>query len=99
MPRIGLAFRPAEKWVLRIGGGWFDNIEHLNNWTILNLMPPKSGSLVSNAITDAFQTIPIANADGSNSNLPTRKFRHGTTILTLSDPFVAKNPPATAVVM
>jgi outer membrane receptor protein involved in Fe transport len=38
MPRLGLAFRPHEKWVLRIGAGWFDNIEHLNNWTILNLM-------------------------------------------------------------
>jgi outer membrane receptor protein involved in Fe transport len=30
MPRVGLAFRPAKKWVLRAGAGWFDNIEHLN---------------------------------------------------------------------
>ncbi len=45
MPRVGIAYRPREKWVFRIGGGWFDNINHMNTWTILNLMPPKSGSL------------------------------------------------------
>src|SRR6266566_1883796 len=99
MPRVGMAYRPGDKWVVRVGGGWFDNIEHLNNWTILNLMPPKSGSLVSNAITDAFQTIPIGNADGSTTNVPTRKYRDGTTILTLSDPFLSKTPPPTAVLM
>jgi hypothetical protein len=82
-----------------VGAGWFDNIEHLNNWTILNLMPPKSGSLVTNAITDPFQTIPIGNADGSTTNFPTRKFRDGSPILTLSDPFLAKTPPPTAVLM
>jgi hypothetical protein len=94
-----LAYRPTDKWVVRVGAGWFDNIEHLNNWTILNLMPPKSGSLVSTTITDAFQTIPVGNADGSTTNVPTRKFRDGTAILTLSDPFQSKTPPPTAVVM
>ena len=48
MPRIGIAFRPWDKWVLRAGAGWFDNINHLNTWTIFNLMPPKSGSLLFN---------------------------------------------------
>src|SRR5262249_7465904 len=98
-PRIGLAFRPSEKWVLRAGAGWFDNIEHLNNWTILNLMPPKSGSLVSQAVTDAFSTIPITNADGSTTNAVTRIFRAGSPILTLDDPFQSKTPPPTAVLM
>ena len=36
MPRIGIAFRPSEKWVIRAGGGWFDNIQHLNTFTIFN---------------------------------------------------------------
>ncbi len=31
MPRIGIAYRPSDKWVFRIGGGMFDNINHLNN--------------------------------------------------------------------
>ena len=58
-----------EKWVFRVGAGWFDNIEHLNNWTILNLMPPKSGSLVTQSVTDAFSTIPVSNADGTTTNV------------------------------
>jgi hypothetical protein len=99
MPRVGLAYRPTEKWVVRVGAGWFDNIEHLNNWTILNLMPPKSGSLVTQQVTDAFQTIPVSNADGSSTNVATRIFRAGVPVVTLSDPFQAKTPPPTAVVM
>jgi len=46
MPRIGIAFRPTDKWVIRTGVGWFDNIQHQNTFTILNLMPPKAGSQV-----------------------------------------------------
>jgi outer membrane receptor protein involved in Fe transport len=26
MPRLGIAYRPTEKWVFRVGAGWFDNI-------------------------------------------------------------------------
>ena len=99
MPRIGLAFRPTEKWVLRAGAGWFDNIQHLNNWTILNLMPPKSGSLVTQSVTDAGTPVPIGNLDGTTTNVPTRKYRAGVPVLTLNDPFQATNPPPTSVVM
>jgi Carboxypeptidase regulatory-like domain/TonB dependent receptor len=99
MPRVGIAFRPTDKWVIRTGAGWFDNIEHLNNWTILNLMPPKSGSLVTQSVTDAFSTVPISNADGSTTNAATRIYRAGVPVLTLSDPFQARTPPPTAVLM
>ncbi len=44
MPRIGIAFRPSEPWVVRLGGGIFYNVHQLNNYTILNLNPPLSGS-------------------------------------------------------
>jgi hypothetical protein len=90
MPRIGIAFRPGEKWVIRAGGGWFDNIQHLNNWTIMNLMPPKSGSLLYQSVTDAAQTIPVTGATGP-VNLVTRKYRDGVPILTLNDPFLTKS--------
>jgi hypothetical protein len=99
MPRVGLAFRPSDKWVVRAGIGWFDNIEHLNNWTILNLMPPKSGSLIAQSVTDPFQTVPVSNADGSTTNVATRIYRAGVPVLTLSDPFQAKTPPPTSVLM
>ena len=91
MPRAGLAFRPTDKWVVRMGAGWFDNIQHLNNWTILNLMPPKSGSLLYQSVTDAFQTIPVTAADGSTSQIVTRKYRAGSPILTLDDTFLTKS--------
>ena len=48
MPRVGLAWRPANGWVLRAGSGWYASTPHFNNFTILNLMPPYSGS--SNSI-------------------------------------------------
>jgi hypothetical protein len=51
MPRIGIAFRPSEPWVLRVGYGVFYNVHQLNNYTILNLNPPLSGS--SNFSNDA----------------------------------------------
>ncbi|MBV8818275.1 MAG: TonB-dependent receptor, partial [Acidobacteriaceae bacterium] len=44
MPRLGFAYRATDKWVLRGGGGIFYNVHQLNNYTILNLNPPLSGS-------------------------------------------------------
>jgi carboxypeptidase family protein/TonB-dependent receptor-like protein len=44
MPRIGLAYRWSENWVARAGFGIYFNVHQLNNYTILNLNPPKSGS-------------------------------------------------------
>jgi hypothetical protein len=44
MPRAGLAYRPTDDWVVRAGGGIYYNVHQLNNFTILNLNPPKSGS-------------------------------------------------------
>jgi hypothetical protein len=44
MPRIGLAFRASEKTVVRSGFGIYYNVHQLNNYTILNLNPPLSGS-------------------------------------------------------
>lgn len=94
MPRLGLAFRPTEKWVVRVGAGLFDNIQHMNTWTILNLMPPKSGSLLYQSVTDALPTIPVSNADGTTTNIVPRKYRDGVPILTLNDPFLTKSGAA-----
>jgi hypothetical protein len=44
-PRVGLAYRLSEKTVIRSGGGIYYNIHQLNNYTILNLNPPLSGSV------------------------------------------------------
>jgi hypothetical protein len=44
MPRIGLAYRLSEKTVIRAGYGIYYNVHQLNNYTILNLNPPLSGS-------------------------------------------------------
>jgi hypothetical protein len=73
-PRVGLAFRPTNKWVIRAGAGWFANVEHMNNFAILQLAPPKSGSLAYDSVTIA-------------AGPSTRRFAPGSTILTLDDPF------------
>lgn len=88
MPRLGITFRPTDKWVIRTGAGYFDNINHLNTWTIFNLMPPKSGSLLFNSVTDVAQTIPVTGGTGQTVPLQTRRYRAGQPILTLNDPFL-----------
>jgi hypothetical protein len=81
-PRIGFAFRPRDKWVIRGGGGYFSNVNHMNNYTILNLMPPLSGSDSFSAVTDLAQTISVGGV-----NVQTRRFRPGQPVLTLDEPF------------
>jgi hypothetical protein len=88
MPRLGITFRPTDKWVFRAGAGSFDNINHLNTWTIFNLMPPKSGSLLFQSVTDVAQNIPVTGNTGQTVNIQTRRFRPGEPILTLNDPFL-----------
>ncbi len=46
MPRLGIAYRLTDSAVLRLGGGNFYNAQQTNNFSILNLNPPFSGSAV-----------------------------------------------------
>jgi hypothetical protein len=46
MPRLGIAYRLNDRTVLRTGAGQFYNANQLNNFQILNLQPPLSGSSV-----------------------------------------------------
>ncbi len=86
MPRIGLAYRVKDKWVIRSGFGWFANAQQLNNFTILNLLPPRSGTFGYNAITDL---VGVLNYDYNGRTYPiqTRRYRPGTQILTLDNLF------------
>lgn len=34
-PRVGLAYRPSDKWVLRAGGGVYNNVNQMNNLTVV----------------------------------------------------------------
>jgi outer membrane receptor protein involved in Fe transport len=60
MPRIGIAYRATDRWVIRAGGGWFANVQQMNNMTILDLQPPYSGTFGFNQIDQAGLTIPIS---------------------------------------
>lgn len=90
MPRLGLAYRPANGWVVRAGGGWYANLMHQNNFTILNLNPPKSGSLRFDSVTVNSQQLMVTAVDGNDYPVRTRMFREGTNILTLNDPFLER---------
>jgi hypothetical protein len=53
MPRLGLAYRVSDKTVVRSGFGIYYNVHQLNNYTVLNLNPPLSGSSNFNSGADA----------------------------------------------
>ena len=68
-PRLGLAYRLSEKTVIRTGAGIYYNIQQLNNYTILNLNPPLSGSVpfantASNGVITNANPISFANPFG-----------------------------------
>ncbi|MFN0170573.1 MAG: TonB-dependent receptor domain-containing protein, partial [Bryobacteraceae bacterium] len=85
-PRLGIAFRPTNQWVIRTGAGWFANVEHMNNFAIMQLAPPQSGSFQFNSVTDPARTIPVS-LNNQSFTITTRRFRPGSTVLTLDNPF------------
>jgi hypothetical protein len=76
MPRIGIAYRPSDDWVVRAGFGIYYNVHQLNNYTILNLNPPKSG-------TSTFANTATGGRITNSPNQP---------ILTYTAPFGVVNP-------
>lgn len=74
-PRLGIAYRPGSKWVIRTGAGQYTSPQHFVQISTANLMPPLSGFQQYDSITD------------SVSGSPTRIFRAGQPVLTLNDPF------------
>ena len=90
MPRIGIAYRPADKWVLRMGAGWFDNIQHQNTYTIFNLMPPKAGSqaYLTSMILNPAST--VTGANGQQYSISSQTYAPGSNVLTLDDPFLTR---------
>ena len=97
MPRVGIAYRPTDKWVIRTGAGWFDNIQHLNTFTIFNLMPPKAGSQVYQTAYVAGQTVPVNAVNGQNVNVQTFRYAPTSPVLSFDDPFLARATGAAVV--
>lgn len=93
MPRLGLAYRASDKWVVRSGLGWYANAQQLNNFSILNLQPPLSGTFGFLQVTDVAQVIPVSYG-GQDYSLQTRRFRPGSTVLTLDNPFPGQGTAA-----
>lgn len=86
MPRVGLAYRATEKWVVRMGGGWFVNAQQMNNMTILSLQPPFSGTNGWNLVDQSAQILSYQYA-GQTYTQQTRRITPGSQVLTLDDPF------------
>jgi hypothetical protein len=97
MPRVGIAYRPTDKWVIRAGAGWFDNIQHLNTFTIFNLMPPKAGSQVYQTAYVAGQNVPVNAVNGQTINVSTFRYAPTSPVLTLDDPFLTRSTGAAVV--
>jgi Carboxypeptidase regulatory-like domain/TonB dependent receptor-like, beta-barrel/TonB-dependent Receptor Plug Domain len=86
MPRLGLAYRVTDKWVIRTGAGWYVNAQQMNNMTILDLQPPFSGTFGWNQVDQAAQIL-TTSYNGQTYSQQTRKFTPGSQILTLDNPF------------
>ena len=93
MPRLGFAFRATDKWVIRTGAGWYANAQQLNNFSILNLQPPLSGTFSFNSVTDTAQIL-SGTYGGQAWTQQTRKFRDGQPVLTLASPFPGQGTAA-----
>jgi hypothetical protein len=93
MPRIGLAYRASDKWVVRSGFGWFVHPGHIGSPGLLVRNPPKGGTFGFNQVTDVAQTIRYEYA-GQAYNVPTRKFRAGAPVLTFDNAFPGTINPA-----
>jgi outer membrane receptor protein involved in Fe transport len=76
MPRVGMAYRVTDRWVIRTGAGWFVNAQQMNNMTILDLQPPFSGTFGWNQVDQPAQVIAYSYG-GQAYNLQTRKFTDG----------------------
>ncbi|MEO7653420.1 MAG: TonB-dependent receptor, partial [Bryobacteraceae bacterium] len=86
-PRLGIAYRPTSKWVVRMGAGQYTSPQHFVQISTANLHPPLSGNQQFDSVTDAAGTTPIVYA-GQTFNSQLRRFRPGSPILTLDNPFV-----------
>jgi hypothetical protein len=93
MPRLGIAYRASSKWVIRAGGGWFANVQQMNNMTILDLQPPYSGTFGFNQVDQAALTIPLTYG-GRSYTATTRMFTPGQPVLTLDNPFPGQGTAA-----
>jgi hypothetical protein len=76
MPRVGIAYRVTNKWVIRSGAGWFANAQQLNNYTILNLVPPVSGTIAYQTQSDILTPFTYDYA-GRSYQIQTSKLRPG----------------------
>ena len=78
MPRVGLAYRSEREDRYSLGVGWFDNLDHQNTWTILNLMPPKVRQpAVQLGRPPTPRPVTVTGADGNAYSIPTRMFTPG----------------------
>lgn len=86
-PRLGIAYRPTSKWVFRMGAGQYTSPQHFVQISTANLHPPLSGNQQFDSVTDAAGSAPIVYA-GQTYNSQLRRFRPGSPVLTLDNPFV-----------
>ena len=88
MPRLGIAYRPSERWVVRVGVGYFDNLIHWNNWSVLSLNPPLAAATEFIQSMVVAQTLTLTGLDGKEATVRTRRFRDSNAAITLNDPFL-----------
>jgi hypothetical protein len=96
MPRVGIAYRPADNWVMRVGAGWFVSGQQMENFNIIGRTPPNGGSYTFTQVTDVAQSFTYPYA-GQNYGIQTRRIRAGTDVLSLDNMFPTDKPAGSRV--
>lgn len=89
-PRLGIAYRPTSKWVVRLGAGQYTSPQHFVQISTANLHPPLSGNQQFDAVTQAVGSVPLTHA-GRNYTSPLRRFTPNFPVLTLDNPFAGSS--------
>jgi hypothetical protein len=96
MPRVGIAYRPTDQWVVRMGAGWFVSGQQMENFNIIGRTPPNGGSYSFTQITDVALRFNYLYA-GQTYAMQTRKIRAGTDVLGLDNMFPSEKPAGSRV--
>jgi hypothetical protein len=86
-PRLGIAYRPTSKWVIRTGAGQYTSPQHFVQISTANLHPPLSGNQQFDSVTDPVSQI-LVSLNNQSFVLQTRRIRPDSSVLTLDNPFV-----------
>ena len=85
-PRVGVAYRLTDKWVIRTGAGWYTDPHYMNNYQIGARQPPLNGVYSYSAVTTTSAGAPVV-YDGNTYNQQVQLFNSAYPVLSFANAF------------